>query len=28
MLEATLAGPPGVRTLSSAKMQTLAALRA
>jgi uncharacterized protein YbjT (DUF2867 family) len=28
LLEATLAGPPGVRILSSAKMQTLAALRA
>lgn len=28
LLEATLAGPPGVRRLSSAKMQTLAALRA
>jgi hypothetical protein len=28
LLEATLAGPPGVRRLSSAKMQTLAAMRA
>jgi len=28
LLEGTLAGPPGVRILSSAKMQTLASLRA